>query len=34
MLYGDYLIDKITGYCLAYQGLWKGKKSDLKKLSE
>ncbi|CDW72244.1 2og-fe oxygenase [Stylonychia lemnae] len=31
MLYGDYLIDKITGYCLAYQGLWKGKRSDMLK---
>lgn len=28
MLYGDYLIDKITSYCLSYQGLFKGKRSE------
>jgi isopenicillin N synthase-like dioxygenase len=31
MLYGDYLVDKIMSYCLSYQGLFKGKRSDLNK---
>lgn len=34
MLYGDYLIDKITGYCLSYMGLFKGKRSEQAKLTD
>jgi hypothetical protein len=25
-MYGDYMIDKVIGYCLSYQGITKGKR--------
>jgi hypothetical protein len=25
-MYGDYMIEKVIGYCLSYQGITKGKK--------
>lgn len=27
IMYGDYMIDKVLGYCLSYQGISKGRKS-------
>jgi isopenicillin N synthase-like dioxygenase len=26
IMYGDYMIDKVIGYCLSYQGITKGKR--------
>ena len=28
VMYGDYMIDKVLGYCLSYQGISKGRKSE------
>ena len=28
IMYGDYMIEKVLGYCLSYQGITKGKKAD------
>ena len=25
-MYGDYMIEKVLGYCLSYQGITKGKR--------
>jgi isopenicillin N synthase-like dioxygenase len=29
IMYGDYMIDKVIGYCLSYQGITKGKKAKV-----
>jgi isopenicillin N synthase-like dioxygenase len=29
VMYGDYMIDKVIGYCLSYQGIKKGKKTTI-----
>jgi isopenicillin N synthase-like dioxygenase len=30
IMYGDYMIDKVIGYCLSYQGITKGKRQQPK----
>lgn len=34
VLYGDYMIDKVLQYCLTYQGITKGKKSEQPPIEE